>query len=169
MTLMSKSKYAKHRGVTPAFITKLLKAGHLKGALVKKQGRKHPLIDSEKADRLLKKNLAPEAKKPDNTDNSQARKTDNIDYSQARTRSEIYRAKQRQLDYELKSGEVIPASQVRDLVFKACRICRDRILNVPPRISATVAAIEDEAEIINLLTDEFNMAFDEMVEALKEL
>ena len=54
---MTQSEYARHRGVSPARITKIVKQGKIKGATTRNNGK--VFIDPVKADALLKQNLDP--------------------------------------------------------------------------------------------------------------
>ena len=56
MPLISSSQFAKEMGIARSTVTKYVKKGIIKKALVFKEGKKKPLIDSEKARALLGKN-----------------------------------------------------------------------------------------------------------------
>ena len=85
-----------------------------------------------------------------------------LDYHQARMLSTLYEARLKKLDYEKKLGKLIDADQVKKEQFKLGRMVRDRILNIPNRVSDQLAAITDAHEIHVFLTKE-------MTEALQDL
>jgi phage terminase Nu1 subunit (DNA packaging protein) len=58
----------------------------------------------------------------------------------ARLAKEMYNAKLRELEYQRGSGVVIDKELVRTALFRFCRDTRDQILNIPDRVSASVAA-----------------------------
>ena len=81
-----------------------------------------------------------------------------------RERARIEKIKRKKLE-----GSLILRSRAGELIFRASRICRDTVLNVGPRIASTLTIVKSEKEIIRILQEEHNRAFDEMVETLKEL
>lgn len=59
-------------------------------------------------------------------------------------------------------GELISAEKVRNAMFAKGRIIRDGILNVPDRISALLATINDAAKIHEILTKELREILEEL-------
>ena len=90
-------------------------------------------------------------------------------FIEARTESERYRASEKKLNYEIKQGKWIPKAQVRDDSFKAGRIFRDAMLNIPPRVSAILAAETDEHKIGRILIKEIEQGLKEIVRMLSTL
>lgn len=176
---MSNKQYAEHRGVTPAFISKLKARGFLDDALVKKRGRKIPLIDSDKADAMLESNLDPHTtkKKSNQTkplekkpSRKKSKKVDNQStYAQVRTESERYKAQERRLKLEVEQRKWISRAEVKDTLFKVSRLCRDTLLNIGPRIAAQVAAETDENEILKLINHEHNEALAELIHGFNSI
>ena len=78
----------------------------------------------------------------------------------------LYRARLTQLEYEQRSGRLVQASEVRVRQFSVARSVRDSILQVPDRIAAQVAALEDELQIRQVIEEELKIALKEVVEVL---
>ena len=66
-----------------------------------------------------------------------------------------------ELDLERKRGETVNAGDVEAHAFKRGRELRDRILNVPARICAQLAALTDSREVEVLLDTELRTALQE--------
>jgi hypothetical protein len=63
-----------------------------------------------------------------------------LSYADARTRREAYEARLAKLEYEEKSGLLVPIDQVRAKAFKLGQEIRDALLNIPDRIADEAAA-----------------------------
>lgn len=89
MRLISFNQLAIEMNVTPANITYWLKLGILDGALVSKDGRKKPLVDSVKAKKLIKQFKDPAFGKnsPSEQVKSLSKKSNNSDSNNLQTQS----------------------------------------------------------------------------------
>lgn len=175
-TKMTAKEYAHHRGVNPSYISHIKKKGFLDSALVEQDGKKRVLIDSEKADAALDAILDPNYRKggPVTTkgqiDEQGIRSSGSNDtFIQARTESERMRAADRKLNYEIKLGKWVLKSQIRDETFKAGRIFRDAMLDIPNRIDAILAAETDRHTVNRLLTEEIELVLKELVRMLGQM
>ena len=181
MALMTGRQFARHREVDPSQVTRWTKKGFFKDALVRVKGKKRRLIDSEKADVILEKNLDPNHRKGGGVTTRDrgsqveiepdASKGTEDTFIQARTWSERYRAAERKLNYEIKQGKWMPKAQVRSEAFKAGRIFRDTMLNIPPRVQAIISAETglDEHQVGRLLTEEIEQALRELVRMINQM
>lgn len=91
-----------------------------------------------------------------------------LDYQQARMLSTLYEAKLKKLDYEKKAGKLVDADQVKKEQFKLARMVRDRILNIPNRISDQLSALTDSHAIHLFLTKEITDALQDLVDDGKQ-
>jgi len=149
--LMTKSEYARHRGVSPAYISKLIKNGKI---ILEYDGK----IDPGKADISLGeiKNQAtvmelPEPRKVGRPKlqpvselseisiyeaigitNEKILKSDS--YFEAQKFREIYNALLKKMEYELLRETLIPSIEVKKEIYEANRIIRDIVINIPQRI-----------------------------------
>jgi hypothetical protein len=94
-------------------------------------------------------------------------------FIQARTWSERYKAAERKLNYEIKQAKWVSKAQVRDESFKAGRILRDALLNIPPRVAAVMAAefgIDiDEHAVLRILHREHENALKEFIRMMNAI
>ena len=142
MALVTQSEYAKAKGVSKQYISKIVKQGKLQ--LV--DGR----IDEELADEILC--LSDRVSKID--DDSENTQDLHKRYWKARLKFEENRARILELEREEKEQSLIPAEEVRKTLFTKGRMLRDAFLNIPDRVAAELAGISDERQIHKILTRE---------------
>ena len=83
------------------------------------------------------------------------------DYAKARAAAQIYEARLKNLKYEERAGNLVPARDVEDAAFRAMTCLREALMNIPARLAAQLAAESDQArcytilenELIGILTD----------------
>ena len=85
-------------------------------------------------------------------------------FAQARTVHEHYRARLAKLDYEERVGQLVRADEVRETAFNTYRQFRDRMLTIPDRIAAELAAETDAARAHQLLAGEIRNALGEFTD-----
>lgn len=146
--LMTKAEYAKHRGVSRPYISKLAK----NGILVMRGGK----IDVVATDMVLDDrpvddvNVSPSsgASLPLRPATEPAGQS-GASFGQARTIEMVFRAKLRRLEFETKQGKLIEAEVYRKAAADAFRTFRDGMLGIPDRL-ATVIAAESDAKKVHL-------------------
>ncbi len=169
MTLILKSAYAKHRGVTPAAVTTAIKSGRIAGAVVTQNGKQ--LIDLEKADALWTRNTlqqpppttAGPAPAPPTVrqlrDLIQSLPEDEIpDLNESRARREHYQAEKARLEALQGRGELVPAADVRKEAFNLARAVRDKLMGIADRLAPQLAATQDARVCHHLLSEEIRVA-----------
>jgi len=75
-------------------------------------------------------------------------------YVEARTREKNLKVELLELDLQLKKGEMVLSKDVEVAAFTLGRAVRDKMLNIPDRISAIVAAEMDEMKVRGLIMGE---------------
>lgn len=145
---LSIREYGKHRGElglpghTPWAVQKALKAKRIR----KNANGK---IDPEEADadwaRTTATRPSPVARPPKSKPNP---------YADARAERERTNAELARLELQQKSGKLVDVEVVRREVFQRARLLRDRILAVPSRVAAQLAAEKDAREVRRILDDE---------------
>ena len=150
MALVTQSEYAKAKGVSKQYISKIVKQGKLQ--LV--DGR----IDEELADEILC--LSDRVSKID--DDSENTQDLHKRYWKARLKFEENRARILELEREEKEQSLIPAEEVRKTLFTKGRVVRDAFLNIPDRVAAEIAGISDEKQIHKILTREIMICLEEL-------
>jgi len=180
MPTVTFAKFAEKMNISGAMVSKLRAQGVLDAALVWPEGKKRPVLDlaiatnayHENQDPNFSKVGAPQIKSNDDlageADESQAGRQSFI---QARTWSERYRAAERKLSYEIRQGKWVLKADVKNETFKAGRVLRDHMMNIPARCAAVVAAKskKKEKEIYQLLRAEMISGLNECIKYLAEL
>lgn len=152
--LVSRAEYAKRRGVAPRTIGKYVQRG-----IIPLHGNK---IDPEEATLCLERHLvvpfgvdrktvgtrSPGDKAKNNTQLYGSKATSFVN---ARTREKEIKVQMLELDLKLKTGEMVMVKDVELAAFTMARKIRDRMLNIPDRVAAIVAAETDEVEVRNII------------------
>lgn len=173
---MSYRAYARHRGVSPEAVSKAVKAGRITAG---PDGK----IDPKRADREWEANTDPS--KPLNSVTGKPRHRKPPDspkipggdvegasggalpggvppYLQSRSIREAYLARLSKLEFEEKSGKLVNIDAVRVVGFNAVRQARDKLMNMPDRLSPLLAGMSDSHEIHKLLTAEIRLICEEL-------
>lgn len=153
-TLMTKTEYARHRGVSQPYISKLAKNG-----ILVMRGNK---IDVAATDTVLDdKPAADPDSPPAGPQASFARpirtgedlgptppgQQAGASFGQAKTIEMVFRAKLRRLEFETKQGKLIDAEAYRRAAADAFRMFRDGLLGIPDRLAMTIAAESDPKKV----------------------
>ncbi len=88
------------------------------------------------------------------------RPVDECTYAEARRRKEIALASLRELELQLRMGELTSVDAVRERAFKIGRIVRDRMQSIPDRVAGIIAAEKDQDKIYEILTKEIHNALE---------
>jgi ribosomal protein L18E len=152
---MTKTEYAKHCNLSKGRISQLSSDGKL--VMVGK------LVDAEKTDAYLATVL-------DNRGNPHTQRTDaqttsgkasKQDYLTQKTQEAFWNAENKRLAAQQRAAELVEVQKVQQEAFNQARLFRDQLLNLPDRLSASLAAESDpiavhaalSKELRNLLND----------------
>lgn len=83
-------------------------------------------------------------------------------YYAARAARERINAAQQQLDYSKALGQLVSVAEVKQLSSRRYRAIRDRVLNIPDRVAAVLAAERDPAQVHATLTAELKRVLHEL-------
>ena len=165
--LMTKTEYARYRGVSKPYITKLAK----NGVLVLRGGK----VDVHASDTVL------DDKPVDDVDPPPAQASSvgpplrpvaeslgqaGASFGQARTVEMVFRAKLRRLEFETKQGRLIEAEAVRNTIAEAGRSLRDGILGLPDRLATVLAAESDSKKVHVTLKTELSRELEALANAI---
>jgi hypothetical protein len=165
--LMTKTEYAKHRGVSKPYITKLAK----NGVLVLRGGKvdvraSDTVLDDKPVDEVdpppAQASPAGPAPRPAAESLGQA----GASFGQARTIEMVFRAKLRRLEFETKQGRLIEAEAVRKTIAEAVRSLRDGILGLPDRLATVLAAESDSKKVHVTLKTELSRELEALANAI---
>jgi hypothetical protein len=90
-------------------------------------------------------------------------------FQASRAKREEFAAKTAELDYRKKSGLVVETDAVKKAAFEVMRIIRDRILGVPDRVSAMLAAENSAAVVKSKLDDELRSILADAADVIMKL
>jgi phage terminase Nu1 subunit (DNA packaging protein) len=151
---MTQAVYARHRGVSRAAVGRAVRERRIP---VDADGRIDPLA----ADAAWDQNTSPRARGPAGPAAPTALELP-VDLTEARTAHEWAKAQLAELELKVRSGELVPVSEVRDAAFKASRASRDLVESIPDRIADDLASVADASEIRRILRVEIARALDEL-------
>lgn len=152
--------YAKHRGVTPAAISKAVKEGRITACGKDERGR--DIFDFAECDMAWAHNRSPSTRGGNRVDvhDIDVPKRDGVNegltFNEARTKREQYQAELARLDYEEKSGKLVDVEKMRQEAFKLARNARDNLLNIPDRVAPLILGAEDLHTIRKVLLEEIH-------------
>ena len=154
--LVSQSEYARIKGCSKQYISKLIKSGKI--TLTKGK------IDVEKVTNELKQIAEPareliEVEKKNDPLNSIDTSGLNA-FAKARTAREIYKAKLLKLEYEKKAKLYVDFSKTEKEIFEAARAARNLLNLIPDRVAGVFASTTEEDKIKKLLKQEIKIALD---------
>jgi len=159
MPLMGINEYARHRECRPYSVQWAIKQGRIS---LEPNGK----IDSEKADVLwqLRTNHSMNARGKDSSHKTRNGALAELvgaaadgaaggpNFSQARAVKEHYHARLAQLEFQEKSGKVVPADQVKVETFNRFRGLRDSILAIPNNLAEKLAITDEPHQVSQILT-----------------
>ncbi len=155
--LISRAEYARRKNVAARTIGKYTQRGIIP--------LHDNMIDPVEADLCLDKVLAVPLGSGRHANNTGKKPVDVTDpdkvapeyatdtYTAARTAEKRLKVELLELDLQLKKGEMVLTKDVEFAAYTAARQLRDRMLNIPDRVAAIIAAETDEVKIRDILTD----------------
>jgi hypothetical protein len=161
--MMGITEYARHRGVEDAAVHFAVKVGRI-------TRNEDGLIDVEAADRDWTENTqemmarpGPRAKVPAATQRA-LEPVPGITYTDARALREVYVAQKHKLSIREKTGELVSRQEVEEEASRLFRMIRDACFNLPPRLSAQLAAESDEMAVFDILEGALRRVFEDFAE-----
>ena len=163
--LISRAEYARRKGVAARTIGK-----YVQRKIIPLHDH---LIDPEEADRELAKILIKPLgagrvrAKGMSCESSNGERLTNS-YVEARTREKLLKVELLELDVALKKGEMVLTKDVEVAAFNAAREIRDRMLNIPDRISAIVAAESNEINVRDIINEQIENELRSITDTYKQ-
>lgn len=174
---LNQKQYAKHRGISPQAISKLVKQGKLDGAFIR-DGR-HYLINPKKADAILAMFENPArklstaslvGKNPQGNQSSQQSATpERLTFAEAARREKIARAALLELDLCRQRGKLVERDQVESVAAKIATTVRVGIEAIPAKVAPAIAGMDAPGDVARLLQREFKVILADMAKAIKKL
>jgi len=134
---MTQAEYARHRGKSRQYISRLAKAG----VLVLRGGK----VDVGASDAVLDDRPEPVSERvaAAHADVAPAGTT----FAQAKTADMVFKAKLRKMEFDLRTGKLVEAEIVKQRWSTILRLIVDRILAWPNRLAPEVAALTEERQV----------------------
>lgn len=149
---MSQAEYARHRGKSRQYISRLAKAG----VLVMRGGK----VDAAASDAVLDDRPEPVSERvaaapADSTPTGTT-------FAQAKTADMVFKAKLRKMEYDVRIGKLVEAELVKQRWSAIYRLIVDRILAWPNRLAPEVAALTDERQVREVILREARALVNEL-------
>jgi hypothetical protein len=135
--LMTQAEYARHRGKSRQYISRLAKAG----VLVMRAGK----VDVASSDAVLDDRPEPVSERVTSSPAEVA--SAGTTFAQAKTADMVFKAKLRKMEYDVRMGKLVEAELVKQRWSAVLRLIVDRILAWPNRLAPEVAALTDERQV----------------------
>ncbi len=134
---MTQAEYARHRGKSRQYISRLVMAG----VLVMRGGK----VDVAASDAVLDDRPEPVSERVAAAPVETA--PTGTTFAQARTADMVFKAKLRKMEYDVRMGKLVEAELVKQRWSTIYRLIVDRILAWPNRLAPEVAALTDERQV----------------------
>ena len=144
--LMSQAEYARHRGKSRQYISRLAKAQ----VLILRDGK----VDVAASDAVL--DDRPEKLPEPGAAAAIESGPQTTSYAQAKLADMVFRAKLRRLEFETRQGKLIEAEVVKSRWATILVELKERILAVPDKLAPEVTALTDERQVREVLKREMN-------------
>lgn len=170
MSKLNAAQFARRRGVDRACVSRWISDGLL-GDACKKDGTRYA-IDAEKADQLLAERLnhayrrtrkkklpsagGPAGSLPPAGKGKSKKKVPTL--AESRAAKEQFLAELRRLELDEKAGRLVALADVEKNAFDLGRQIRNAMLAIPSRVSAVLAAENDEGVVAGVLDQEIRNA-----------
>lgn len=145
--LGTKGEYARHRGCSAAYVSKLIRLGRLAEPALLADGRVNFIL----ADQMLGAAHQPEITAP-------AAPASGPNYSIERARREAAQAEMAEMDLERRRGESLGRQAVEEAAFSVFGRATARIFERWPEVAPDLARMTDPALIADRLADETRRA-----------
>lgn len=149
--LMMKRDYAKHRGCSAPYISKLIRQGRLAGAALDADSG---MINVDEADRMLG-----EAAEVDHPAESDAQGSKAGSYTAARAREVDAKASMAEMELARRRGDLLhrdAVSSAAQAIFERMRV---EVMKVPQGISLELVVLTDAAALEDKLSDALRRVF----------
>lgn len=134
---MSQAEYARHRGKSRQYISRLAKAG----VLVLRGGK----VDVAASDAVLEDRPEPVSERV--VAGPTEATPQGTTFAQARTADMVFRAKLRKLEHDVRVGKLVEAELVKQRWAAIYVAIKERILAWPNRVAPEVTPLTDERQV----------------------
>jgi hypothetical protein len=150
---ITQTEWAREQGFSKQYVCYLVKQGIVE--------LKDGLVDREQANNALKTIRDPsQPLRRKNGENS----TNDLSTMLLKTRikNEMERGKLLEAKAKAEIGELVSVEEVKRDAFNTARVVRNNLLNIPDRISALLASVNEAEKIHETLTEEIRIALEQL-------
>ncbi len=175
---ISQSEYARRRGVSRQYVSRLVKEGVIRlrnGKVDPAQADAALAARRDPARPMRRKTAGPKAQGAPRTSTQDVPvSVDAATLSgsaggdlpkmllKTRIKSELEKGKLLEIKARVEAGKYVDADEVKVAAFNKARVVRDGLLNIPDRLAALLAAESDEHKVHELLASEIRAALEEL-------
>ncbi len=141
---MTQAEYARHRGKSRQYISRLAKAG----VLVMRGGK----VDAPASDAVLDDRPEPVSERVAAAPIEAA--STGTTFAQAKTADMVFKARLRKIEYDLKMGKLMETDLFRQRIEAIYVVIRDTVMAWSTRIAPEVAPLTDERQVWDVLMRE---------------
>ena len=155
MALISQSEWARRQGFSKQYVGKLIKQGkiHLIDGMIDEY--------TANAELEMKRNIDLPRQRKNHGSYFVQDDMHNL-LVKTKLKNEIEKGKLIEAEVKEKLGELVSMAEVNRVFYAKAKAVRDGILNVPDRISALLASINDSVKIHKVLTKELRQVLEEL-------
>jgi len=155
---ITQTEWAREIGVSKQYVCYLVK----KGIVELEDG----LINREQANEAVA--AIRDLSQPLRRKNPENENTSNLSTMLLKTRikNEMERGKLLEAKAKAEIGELVSVEEVKTEAFNVARVVRNNLLNIPDRVSALLASINDTDKIHETLTEEIRIALEELTQSV---
>jgi hypothetical protein len=156
MTLITQTEFAREIGVSKQYVCYLVKQGVVE--------LKNGLVDPEQANEALATIRDPSQPLRRKNGKNGERNTNELSTMLLKTRikNEVERGKLLEAKAKAEIGELVSMEEVKRDAFNTARVVRNNLLNIPDRVSALLASMNEAEKIHEKLTKEIRTALEEL-------
>jgi hypothetical protein len=141
---MTQAEYARHRGKSRQYISRLAKAG----VLVMRGGK----VDAPASDAVLDDRPEPVSERVAAAPMDAA--PTGTTFAQARTADMVFKARLRKMEYDQRMGRLMETDLFRQRIEAIYVVIRETVMAWPNRVAPEVAPLTDEREVWDVLMRE---------------
>lgn len=142
--LMTQAEYARHRGKSRQYISRLAKAG----VLVMRGGK----VDASASDAVLDDRPEPVSERVAAVPIETA--PAGTTFAQAKTADMVFRARLRKIEYDQRMGKLMETDLFRQRIEAILVVIKETVMAWPNRVAPEVAPLTDEREVWEVLMRE---------------
>jgi hypothetical protein len=154
VALITQTEWAKEQGFSKQYVCYLVKQGIVE--------LNDGLVDREQANEAIETIRDPSQpqrrKNPVNTNELSTM------LLKTRIKNEIERGRLLEARANAEIGELVQIAEVKTEAFNTARVVRNNLLNIPDRVSALLASVDNAEKIHGILTEEIKVSLEELIQ-----